>query len=248
MVRAAPMTLEERRAALVDATLPLLYQHGRGVTTRLIAEAAGVAEGTIFRAFGSKDELVDAAIEKAFEPGQLVTRLDDIDMSWPLEQRLVKLVGILQQRLLAVFGLMRTCGMVAPPAHDEAAHERWRRQVVARAVALGPSYLGGSTRTSVTTLVTDGLEALRPYLSKYLPQLLMTALVTPALLAVVLSQDLVAALTIAVTIPLVPLFMALVGWMTQSTAARRLVTMQRLGAQVLDLVLVAVQRHQPSAD
>jgi AcrR family transcriptional regulator len=116
------MTLEERRAALVDATLPLLYQHGRGVTTRLIAEAAGVAEGTIFRAFGSKDELVD-----------------DIDMSWPLEQRLVKLVGILQQRLLAVFGLMRTCGMVAPPAHDEAAHERWRRQVVARLVeVVGP--------------------------------------------------------------------------------------------------------------
>ncbi|HVX55610.1 helix-turn-helix domain-containing protein [Nocardioides sp.] len=139
MVRAAPMTLEERRAALVDATLPLLYQHGRGVTTRLIAEAAGVAEGTIFRAFGSKDELVDAAIAKAFEPGQLVTRLDDIDMSWPLEQRLVTLVSILQQRLLAVFGLMRTCGMVAPPAVDEAAHEQWRRRVVARLIeVVGP--------------------------------------------------------------------------------------------------------------
>ncbi len=127
-----------------------------------------------------------------------------------------------------------------------------RRQVVARAVALGPSYLGGSTRTSVTTLVTDGLEALRPYLSKYLPQLLMTALVTPALLAVVLTQDLVAALTIAVTIPLVPLFMALVGWMTQSSAARRLVTMQRLGAQVLDLLaglptLVALGRERGPA-
>lgn len=139
MVRAAPMTLEERRAALVDATLPLLYQHGRGVTTRLIAEAAGVAEGTIFRAFGSKDELVDAAIAKAFEPGQLIARLDDIDMSWPLEQRLVTLVSILQQRLLAVFGLMRTCGMVAPPAVDEAAHEHWRRRVVARLIeVVGP--------------------------------------------------------------------------------------------------------------
>jgi AcrR family transcriptional regulator len=128
------MTLEERRAALVDVTLPLLYQHGRGVTTRLIAEAAGVAEGTIFRAFGSKDELIDAAIAKAFAPGQLVTRLDDIDMSWPLERRLVTLVSILQQRFLAVFGLMRSCGMVAPPAHDAEAHERWRDQVVARLI------------------------------------------------------------------------------------------------------------------
>ena len=80
----------------------------------------------------------------------------------------------------------------------------------------------------------------------------MTALVTPALLAVVLSQDLIAAVTIAVTIPLVPLFMALVGWMTQSTAARRLVTMQRLGAQVLDLLaglptLVAMGRERGPA-
>ncbi|HEX3002760.1 MAG TPA: thiol reductant ABC exporter subunit CydD [Angustibacter sp.] len=127
-----------------------------------------------------------------------------------------------------------------------------RHQVTGRAVALGPAYLGAATRTSVTTLVTDGLEALRPYLSKYLPQLLMTALVTPALLAVVLTQDLVSAATIAVTIPLVPVFMALVGWMTQATAARRLVTMQRLGSQVLDLLaglptLVALGRERGPA-
>jgi ATP-binding cassette, subfamily C, bacterial CydD len=127
-----------------------------------------------------------------------------------------------------------------------------RRQVVAKAVALGPSYLDAPTRSAVTTLVTEGLDALRPYLSKYLPQLLMTALVTPALLVVVLTQDVVAAITIAVTIPLVPLFMALVGWMTQTTAARRLVTMQRLGAQVLDLLaglptLVALGREQGPA-
>ncbi len=128
-----------------------------------------------------------------------------------------------------------------------------RHQVTGRAVALGPAYLDSATRTSVTTLVTDGLEALRPYLSKYLPQLLMTALVTPALLVVVLTQDLISAVTIAVTIPLVPLFMALVGWMTQATAARRLVTMQRLGSQVLDLLaglptLVALGReHGPAA-
>ncbi|MGN6613027.1 MAG: thiol reductant ABC exporter subunit CydD [Angustibacter sp.] len=127
-----------------------------------------------------------------------------------------------------------------------------RHQVTRRAVALGPAYLDSATRTSVTTLVTDGLEALRPYLSKYLPQLLMTALVTPALLAVVLTQDLISAVTIAVTIPLVPVFMALVGWMTQATAARRLVTMQRLGSQVLDLLaglptLVALGRERGPA-
>jgi AcrR family transcriptional regulator len=131
------MTPEERRCALVDATLPLLYEHGRNVTTKLIAESAGVAEGTIFRVFASKDELVEAAIGKAFEPGQLLARLEDVDPTWPLEQRLVKLVSILQQRLLAVFGLMRACGMVAPPqGHDREEHERWRQEVGARMAAL----------------------------------------------------------------------------------------------------------------
>ena len=55
------MAPDERRAALVDVTLQLLREHGRGVTTRQIAEAAGVAEGTIFRVVDSKEQLVDAA-------------------------------------------------------------------------------------------------------------------------------------------------------------------------------------------
>src|SRR5690606_28593258 len=59
---------------------------------------------------------------------------------------------------------------------------------------------------------------------------------TPATLAVVLGLDLVAAVTIAVTLPLVPLFMWLIGVMTQRYAARRLATMQRLGHQLLDLL------------
>jgi AcrR family transcriptional regulator len=141
MVRAAPMTPDERRAALVTATLPLLYQHGRQVTTKQIAEAAGVAEGTIFRVFDSKDALVDAAIMQAFEPGQVLARMDDVDPAWSLEQRLVKMVSILQQRLLAVFGLMRACGMVAPPpAHDPKLHReehvRERTELVARMLEL----------------------------------------------------------------------------------------------------------------
>ena len=110
------MTPDERRQSLIDHTLPLLYVHGRGVTTKLIAEAAGVAEGTIFRVFDSKDELVDAALQQAFRPGQISARLGDVDPAWPLEQRLVKLVSILQQRLRATFGLMQACGLVAPPA------------------------------------------------------------------------------------------------------------------------------------
>ena len=59
------MTPDDRREALVDATIPLLHEHGRTVTTKQIADAAGVAEGTIFRAFGSKDDLIHAAVTDA---------------------------------------------------------------------------------------------------------------------------------------------------------------------------------------
>ncbi|MFC4555277.1 thiol reductant ABC exporter subunit CydD [Georgenia faecalis] len=111
-----------------------------------------------------------------------------------------------------------------------------RRQVLTHAAALGPRWLARGRTASVATLATRGLDDLEPYLVRYLPQLLLAATVTPATLAVVLSLDWIAALTIALTVPLVPLFMALVGWLTQGYAARRLATMQRLGDQVLDLL------------
>ncbi|WP_300082285.1 helix-turn-helix domain-containing protein, partial [Propioniciclava sp.] len=62
MTRAPRMSADERRKALVDATLPLLREHGTDNSTRQIAEAAGIAEGTIFRAYDSKDDLIAACL------------------------------------------------------------------------------------------------------------------------------------------------------------------------------------------
>jgi AcrR family transcriptional regulator len=66
--RAAPLPPDERRRALVDVVVPLLLEHGAGVTTKQIAEAAGVAEGTIFRAFPDKAALLTAAAEEIMNP------------------------------------------------------------------------------------------------------------------------------------------------------------------------------------
>ncbi len=122
------MSPDERRADLTDVTLRLLRVHGRDVTTRQIAEAAGIAEGTVFRAFTSKEELLDAAISRAFEPGDLVARILEIDPDLPLRDRLVALVAILQQRFRATFDLMQKMGLVRPPRHlhDSEAAAAWR--------------------------------------------------------------------------------------------------------------------------
>lgn len=111
-----------------------------------------------------------------------------------------------------------------------------REQVVAHAVALGPRGTGAGDPAAVATLATRGLDDLEPYLVRYLPQLLLTALVTPTLVLVVLGLDWVSAVVLAATIPLVPFFMWLVGVMTAGTSERRLRTVERLGAQVLDLL------------
>ncbi|MFE5310617.1 thiol reductant ABC exporter subunit CydD [Isoptericola sp. NPDC056605] len=115
-----------------------------------------------------------------------------------------------------------------------------REQVVAHAVALGPRPTGGGTdgegAAATATLATRGLDDLGPYLVRYLPQLLLTAILTPALVLVVLGLDWVSALICVVTLPLVPLFMWLVGVMTAGASERRLRTIERLGSQVLDLL------------
>ena len=69
--RASALPPDERRSMIVAATLPLLLEHGEMVTTRQIAEAAGIAEGTIFRVFADKDELIAAVIEAALDPEPL---------------------------------------------------------------------------------------------------------------------------------------------------------------------------------
>jgi AcrR family transcriptional regulator len=113
------MTPEDRRASLVVATIPLLCQYGRKVTTRQIAEAAGVAEGTIFRAFKEKDDLIRDAIKAAFDPLPALAELDGVDRDAPLRERLVAVTDVLQRRLQRVFMLMMVLGMSGPPPEVE---------------------------------------------------------------------------------------------------------------------------------
>lgn len=133
--RATPLPPDERRALLVDATLALVREHGRNVSTRQIAQAASVAEGTIFRVFTSKDELVDAAVAHAFDPAPLATELARVDRTLPLRERLVLVVGVLQRHLSGVFHLLDALGMPRPPHEQECGPDDPPRHGAALAVA-----------------------------------------------------------------------------------------------------------------
>jgi AcrR family transcriptional regulator len=108
--RATAMPADERRLAIIEATLPLLLQHGAAVTTRQIAESAGIAEGTIFRVFADKETLLDAAMEAALDPAPAQTALAAIDRGLPFEDRLIAAVDIIQRRLTGMWRLASAVG------------------------------------------------------------------------------------------------------------------------------------------
>ncbi|MET4639456.1 TetR/AcrR family transcriptional regulator [Mycetocola sp. 2940] len=107
-VRATPLAPDDRRSMIVDAVLPLLLEHGRAVTSRQLAEAAGVAEGTIFRAFGDKDSLLKAAVARYLDPEPLLTELAAIDPAEPLDAKMRSILGALRRRFDGVFRVMST--------------------------------------------------------------------------------------------------------------------------------------------
>lgn len=113
--RARPLSVEDRQASIIDATIPLLLEHGRGVTSKQIAEAANIAEGTIFRAFGDKETLVQAAIEKYLDPEPLRDALRAIDPSLPLEHKVRAIIYLLRERFQSVMRIMATIGHERPP-------------------------------------------------------------------------------------------------------------------------------------
>ncbi|NEA68067.1 TetR/AcrR family transcriptional regulator [Streptomyces sp. SID12488] len=111
--RAPAMDPDSRREMIVRAALPLVIEHGSAVTTRQIARAAGIGEGTIFRVFADKEELLDACVTEALSPAHALDELALVSMEQPLVARLTEAASALHahlDRVGAVVGALHATG------------------------------------------------------------------------------------------------------------------------------------------
>ncbi|GAA1038169.1 thiol reductant ABC exporter subunit CydD [Streptomyces murinus] len=111
-----------------------------------------------------------------------------------------------------------------------------RGRLLERAAELGPEWLGGQRTGSLVNLATRGVDALDDYFSRYLPQLGLAVVVPVAVLARIVTEDWVSAAIIVGTLPLIPLFMMLIGWATQARTDRQWRLLSRLSGHFLDVV------------
>jgi ATP-binding cassette subfamily C protein CydCD len=111
-----------------------------------------------------------------------------------------------------------------------------RGRLVERSVELGPEWLSGQQTGSLVALATRGVDALDDYFSRYLPQLGLAVVVPVAVLARIVTEDWVSAAIIVGTLPLIPLFMVMIGWATQSQMDRQWRLLSRLSGHFLDVV------------
>ncbi|WP_022884217.1 TetR/AcrR family transcriptional regulator [Glaciibacter superstes] len=161
--RASPLSVEDRQDMILDAITPLLLEHGQAVTTRQIAECAGIAEGTIFRAFGTKEELINAAVERRLDPEPFRAGLREVDLDMPLEERIRTIVALLQERFTLVFNLMMALGRRGgPPPQEE---RREFGEIMARALAPDLERLSVSPERAAQVIRMVTLAASVPHLN-----------------------------------------------------------------------------------
>jgi AcrR family transcriptional regulator len=111
---------------IAEQAVPLFLEHGAALTTRQLAEHLGIAEGTIFRAFGDKDSIIQAAIERFMDPEPLRAKLRGIDPDEPTDEKVRQVIQLLRDRLTGFIGFMSAVGMHGPPPGSKpGGDEQW---------------------------------------------------------------------------------------------------------------------------
>jgi ATP-binding cassette, subfamily C, bacterial CydCD len=225
---------DERTVKPLD---PRLLRHA-SAARRFVALAAAVAVATAGLVL-VQAQLLAGSIDRAFLGGAGLTELAPV---------LGALLAVVAGRAVLAWA-----GEVA--AHRAAADVimQLRARLVAHVLRLGPRHRKLPPTAEIATLATRGLDGLDGYFSRYLPTLLVAAVVPAVVAARILSDDLLSGLIVGLTVPLIPIFMILVGMHTERSTRRQWRALAVLGHHFLDLVagldvLVAFGRgrHQSS--
>ncbi|MEV4425666.1 thiol reductant ABC exporter subunit CydD [Streptomyces sp. R-07] len=166
--------------------------------------------------------LIAEIVVGAFQQAQSVS-----DLTTPL----LLLAGVAVGR-----GLVSWLTELAAHRASSAVKSELRGRLLGRAAALGPGWLSGQKAGSLIALATRGVDALDDYFARYLPQLGLAVVVPVAVLARIVTEDWVSAAIIVVTLPLIPVFMILIGWYTQARMDRQWKLLSRLSGHFLDVV------------
>src|SRR5256885_1835278 len=200
---------------------PRLLRHARAARGYLAAAAAlgAAVPGLVIAQAGLLAHLLATAAHQAPSPALA-----------GLRATLAALLVVVAGRAAAAYG-----GEVAALRAAAAVKSQLRRALAAQLTRLGPGWLGRQQPGDITTVATRGLDGLDSYFSRYLPQLVLAFLVPAAALARVALADWISAVIIAVTLPLIPVFAALVGLQARARAQRQWRLLARLGGHFLDV-------------
>ncbi|MCH9816014.1 MAG: thiol reductant ABC exporter subunit CydD [Actinomycetia bacterium] len=153
---------------------------------------------------------------------------EDLAQIW---SDVVVLTGVIVARSVIAYGLESLA------FHSSAqAKSQLRMAVLEHSVALGPGFLEDQQAGDLAQLATRGIDALDDYFSRYLPQLVLAVIIPITVGVAILTQDLLATIIIAVTLPLIPIFMILVGLYTQREIDKQWRTLGQLSGHFLDVV------------
>src|SRR5205823_2175865 len=203
----------------MKAVDPRLLQHARAARSHLIVTVLfGLAVTGLIVAQAAL--LAHALAAAAFGTGAAA-----------LAGTLLVLLAVVAARGAAAYG-----GEAAALRAATRVKSQLRRKLTGHCLRLGPAWLGGQQPGQIAALATRGLDGLDPYFARYLPQLVLSVLVPAAVLVTVTATDWISGVVIAVTLPLIPLFAALVGLHTKAQTRRQWRLLAQLGGHFLDVV------------
>jgi thiol reductant ABC exporter CydD subunit len=203
----------------------------RPVDPRLLHRArASIAYLGVCVAIGVGTALLVVAQASLLAHGIAAAFVEGADLT-DLRSTMVVLALVIGGRAIAVW-------LTEGAAHRASARvkSQLRSQLLAHAVQLGPRWLAGRRSVELATLATRGVDALDVYFSRYLPQLVLAVVVPVAVLLRMFPADVLAAVTVVLTLPLIPVFTVLIGMTAQARSRRRWRALTHLANHFLDVV------------